>query len=287
MDVQELRLENPKQALKEAKYGLQNKEMPLTKEQKEVLEQTPVVYDSLVQVPKLEPISKEYFDELLKGKRINRAVRDRAFDFLNQTIENSDPSLGTHFRDTCIDITDTLFKTGSRISLEDYYRAALFSTYKAAGDTQITAYSKTFPDRVMDMERRGVPMTYLHSYAQAYASSKAVVEVQAKLLVPTHIMYHDYFHKAMQVTVEIMMDDNVSPKVRVEAANNVMNHTKQPEIQKAELDIKVQDTDAISQLQNALQDLSRQQRDLIIEGEATVVDVTAQEIYKNEEEEDE
>ena len=83
-----------------------------------------------------------------------------------------------------------------------------------------------------------------------------------------------------------MNDDKVSPKVRVDAANNIMTHTKQPEIKKQELDIKINESNEIEQLKQALFDLSAKQRDNIIEGNYSVVDVINQDIYIEDKDEE-
>lgn len=102
------------------------------------------------------------------------------------------------------------------------------------------------------------------------------------MLVPTHIMCHDLFYQALRVTTDIMMDDKVSPKVRVEAAAQILNHTKSPEIKQHELSIKVNESNEIEQLKEAMYALSKQQQQSIIEGECTVVDVNKAVIYQEE-----
>lgn len=249
-------------------------------------EDTPVILDAIIAEPEIEPLTMEYMELVLGKKKVDKPVKEKALEFINSTIRGSNPAIAEHFRNICIDVMDSMYGNGSRINLQDYLNAALFVTYRNTGDTKVKAYTKTFPDRVQRMQREGQSMTHLHSYADIYSRNQCVVDIQAKMLLPTHIVCHDLFYEAMRVTVDIMNDDKVSPKVRVDAANNIMTHTKQPEIKKQELNIKINESNEIEQLKQALFDLSSKQRDDIIEGNYSVVDVINQDIYTEDKDEE-
>lgn len=249
-------------------------------------EDTPVILEAIIAEPEIEPLTKEYMDLILGKKRVDKPVKEKALEFINSTIRGSNPAIAEHFRNICIDVMDSMYGNGSRINLQDYLNAALFVTYRNTGDTKVKAYTKTFPDRVQRMQREGQSMTHLNSYADTYSKNQCVIDIQAKMLLPTHIVCHDLFYEAMRVTVDIMNDDKVSPKVRVDAANSIMNHTKQPEIKKQELNIKINESNEIEQLKQALFDLSAKQRNDIIEGNYSVVDVINQNIYIEDKDEE-
>ena len=249
-------------------------------------EDTPVILEAIIAEPEIEPLTMEYMELVLGKKRVDKPVKEKALEFINSTIRGSNPAIAEHFRNICIDVMDSMYGNGSRINLQDYLNAALFVTYRNTGDTKVKAYTKTFPDRVQRMQREGQSMTHLHSYADIYSRNQCVVDIQAKMLLPTHIVCHDLFYEAMRVTVDIMNDDKVSPKVRVDAANNIMSHTKQPEIKKQELNIKINESNEIEQLKQALFDLSVKQRNDIIEGNYSVVDVINQDIYTEDKDEE-
>lgn len=248
-------------------------------------ENVKVNLDAIIAEPEIEPLTMEYMELVLGKKKVDKPVKEKALEFINSTIKGTNPAVAEYFRNTCVNVMDSLFGNGSRISLQDYLSAALFVTYRTTGDTKVKAYTKVFPDRVQRMQRDGQSMAHLNSYADIYSKNQCVVDIQAKMLLPTHIVCHDLFYEAMRVTADIMNDDKVSPKVRVEAANNIMSHTKQPEIKKQELDIKINESNDIEQLKQALFELSSKQREDIIEGNYSIVDVTNQNIYvedKNE-----
>lgn len=249
-------------------------------------EDTPVILEAIIAEPEIEPLTMEYMNLVLGKKKVDKPVKEKALEFINSTIRGSNPAIAEHFRNICINVMDSMYGNGSRINLQDYLNAALFVTYRNTGDTKVKAYTKTFPDRVQRMQREGQSMTHLNSYADIYSKNQCVIDIQAKMLLPTHIVCHDLFYEAMRVTVDIMNDDKVSPKVRVDAANSIMNHTKQPEIKKQELNIKINESNEIEQLKQALFDLSAKQRNDIIEGNYSVVDVINQDIYIEDKDEE-
>ena len=249
-------------------------------------EETLVDIEAIIAEPEVESLNMEYLDLILGKKKVDTLAKQKALDFINSTIKGLHPSVGEYFRATCVNALDTLYGTGSRVGLQDYLKASLYVTYRNMGDSKVKAYAKVFPERVQKMQQDGQPMAHLYSYADIYSKNQCVVDIQAKMMLPTHIMCHDLFYEAMRVTADIMNNDKVSPKVRVDAANNIMTHTKQPEIKKQELDIRIKESDEIEQLKQALFDLSAKQRNDIIEGNYSVVDVINQNIYiENKDEE--
>lgn len=270
-------------ALKGTENKFNGKGRSSSKTEGDVIEpDAPIDLDSILAESTVEPLTMEYFEQLIGNKRVDKGVKERALKFINDNITSTNPAIGEYFRNVCIDAASAIFGAGSRISLLEYMQAALFVTYRQSGDTQLKAYVKTFPERVMRLQAEGQNQAHLAVYASIFAKTKAVTEIQAKMLVPTHIMCHDLFYQALRVTTDIMMDDKVSPKVRVEAAAQILNHTKSPEIKQHELSIKVNESNEIEQLKEAMYALSKQQQQSIIEGECTVVDVNKAVIYQEE-----
>ena len=242
-------------------YAEESRTLPVTKE---------LVYAE----PEVELISKEQLEKICPIKMSARAL-NLATDAINECIEGMDSIFKLHFRDNVIGLIDVLRDSTHRVSFNDYVKAVSFCTYKMAGNTDTRSYSLTFPDRIARMEKERLPMTHLHSYANAYARSKTVAEVMARMIVPTHVMYQDYFHLAVKTQVELMSDKNISSKVRSDAAHSLMTHLKTPEIKKAELNIGIKESEAVSELRNALSLLSNAQRDKVINGQFTVSDISA------------
>lgn len=241
----------------------------------------PVDFEEVYAVPELEKVTVEEL-KILYPVKVAGKVLEQAAEILNTATEDMDYVMAKEFRDNCLSFIDILKNSKSRVSFADYVNACKFATFKLAGNTDVRAYALTFPDRIRRMERDKVPNSHLYQYASIYSKNKTVVEVMAKLVVPTHIMFQDIFHQAVKVQSELMLDAKISPKVRSDAANSLMTHLKTPEIKQAELKVDVQGSGAIEQLAEALGSLSGKQSEMLREGryslkdirEATIIEVT-------------
>lgn len=241
----------------------------------------PVDFEEVYAVPELEKVTVEEL-KILYPVKVAGKVLEQAAEILNTATEDMDYVMAKEFRDNCLSFIDILKNSKSRVSFADYVNACKFATFKLAGNTDVRAYALTFPDRIRRMERDKVPNSHLYQYASIYSKNKTVVEVMAKLVVPTHIMFQDIFHQAVKVQSELMLDAKISPKVRSDAANSLMTHLKTPEVKQAELKVDVQGSGAIEQLAEALGSLSGKQSEMLREGryslkdirEATIIEVT-------------
>lgn len=241
----------------------------------------PVDFEEVYAVPELEKVTVEEL-KILYPVKVAGKVLEQAAEILNTATEDMDYVMAKEFRDNCLSFIDILKNSKSRVSFADYVNACKFATFKLAGNTDVRAYALTFPDRIRRMERDKVPNSHLYQYASIYSKNKTVVEVMAKLVVPTHIMFQDIFHQAVKVQSELMLDNKISPKVRSDAANSLMTHLKTPEVKQAELKVDVQGSGAIEQLAEALGSLSGKQSEMLKEGryslkdirEATIIEVT-------------
>ena len=206
-------------------------------------------------------------------RKVNDEILTECVKLMNESIVGMDSIMREHYRDNLIGVIDVL-KEGERIKFSDYVKAVKFCSYKMAGYTDTRAYSLTFPERIERMAREGISNANLYVYANSYAKNKVVVEIMAKLMVPSHIMYLDYFHLAVKTQVNIMTDTKVSPKVRSDAANSLMTHLKQPEIKQAEINISTSDSGVINQLSEALNNLSKGHKELLNQGKTTLKDIS-------------
>ena len=232
----------------------------------------PVDFEEVYAVPELEKVTVEEL-KILYPVKVAGKVLEQAAEILNTATEDMDYVMAKEFRDNCLSFIDILKNSKSRVSFGDYVNACKFATFKLAGNTDVRAYALTFPDRIRRMERDKVPNSHLYQYASIYSKNKTVVEVMAKLVVPTHIMFQDIFHQAVKVQSELMLDDSISPKVRSDAANSLMTHLKTPEVKQAELKVDVQGSGAIEQLAEALGSLSGKQSEMLREGKYSLKDI--------------
>tara|TARA_B110000908_G_C10027418_1_gene345777 strand:- start:282 stop:578 length:297 start_codon:yes stop_codon:yes gene_type:complete len=73
------------------------------------------------------------------------------------------------------------------------------------------------------------------------------------------------YQKAINVQAELMMDDDVSPKVRSDAANSLLTHLKAPET-KMEIDVTIKQDSTLSDLRATTEKLVQQQHALLTSG---------------------
>nr|DAT04361.1 MAG TPA: hypothetical protein [Caudoviricetes sp.] len=233
--------------------------------------------------PEVELLSVEGLKKIYPRK-VNDDVLAECVKVMNDSVKDMDAIMQEHYRDNLVSVIDVI-KDGERIKFKDYVKAVKFCSFKIAGYTDTRAYSLTFPERIERMAKDGISNTNLYVYANSYAKNKVVVEIMAKLIVPSHIMFQDYFSLAVKTQVEIMTDDTISPKVRSDAANSLMTHLKQPEIKQAELKISTNDNGAIGSLTEALNNLSNAQKQALSSGSIKLKDISEAEIIEVKENE--
>jgi len=98
----------------------------------------------------------------------------------------------------------------------------------------------------------------------AYNKGMLVTKIMERAMVPTWILNQDVFQEAINTQYELMMDIDVSPKVRSDAANSLLTHLKKPEVaNKAEIKIDIGLNDGMAALERSLVEMSRKQLELI------------------------
>jgi hypothetical protein len=210
----------------------------------------------------MEPMTIEQFKEALPDK-IRKSINQTLINQINQTL--SDPDLYEQYRDNLLSYGKVLVEGKFKIS--QYIDAVRYVSHKVAGDVNIKAFAKTFPDKMVDWAARGVMPKDQASYVTAYNKSKLVNLLMEQVMVPTWVLNQDMFQKALNVQYELMTDTEVSAKVRSDAADSLLNHLKPPEVAKIELDIGVKTGSPLDALRQATWDLVAQQRQQIISGQ--------------------
>lgn len=228
-----------------------------------------------------EILTKEQFLRVLPKKC---TVTDEIINDINGLL--TDPQLRENFRDNLLSYTSVM--GDGRYKLQSYVNAVKYVSYKLLGSSNIEAYCKTFPDRYQRMVNEGMDNRQISSFSAAYNKTELVNKILEQTLVPTHILNADLYQKAINVQASLMINEDISPKVRSDAANSLLTHLKMPETSKIELDVNVKQDESISDLRNATLELVKQQRlmlesgamnakevaetNLIINGEVTNLD---------------
>ena len=202
-------------------------------------------------------------------KQMQKNINQEVMDKINDTLRN--PDTREMLRENMIGYASVMQQ--GKFQMDQYINAVKYVSFKTMGDTNIAAYTKTFPDKYQSFLDRGVVSKDIASYITAYNKSKLVNLIYEQSLVPTHVLNADVFQKAINVQAEIMADPDVSPKVRSDAANSLMTHLKRPEAQKIELDIGVKEDSAISDLRASTRELVAQQKAMLKSGTMNAKDI--------------
>ena len=163
-------------------------------------------------------------------------------------------------------ITYTKVLSDGKYKVEDYLHAVTYCTLKLMGYSNKDSYIRTFPQRYTSLSARGADDKVISAYVSMYAKNKLVNAIMEQSLVPVHVLYRDAFHTAMKTQLQLMTDPDVSPKVRSDAANSVLTHTKAPETKKIELDVGLKN-DGLGDLRASMEKLAEQQREMIAAGQ--------------------
>lgn len=208
------------------------------------------------------------------GTRVNIEVVDK----VNAALR--DPDTAEMMRDNILGYTDVLSE--GRFKITSYIDAVKYVSYKLMGNTNIVAFVKTFPDKYNDYVARGVSKKDIASYVTAYNKNKLVNLILEQSLIPTYVLNASNYQEAINTQMELMRNPDVSPKVRSDAANSILNHLKRPEPAKVELDVGLKDTDTLAELKNLSRQLASQQATLINDGSASSKDVAETRIFDSE-----
>lgn len=211
-------------------------------------------------VPVEQYVSKEVLMKALPKTRRNQ-VTDEFVAKVNRLLE--DENTREQFRDNLLSFGRVLLEP--RVDLNEYINAVKFVSYRLLGDTNMAAWSKTFPERLQRLLDRGAPELDISRAVHSFSRTLLVTSILEQSLVPTWIINQDLYQKALNTTADLMMNAR-SEKVRADAANNLMIQLKMPEAAKVTLDIKQTESDALVELRKSTLELVAQQRAMMQAG---------------------
>lgn len=226
------------------------------------------------------PITKELVARALPGN-LKSAATDQLADMINQI--STDPLIAEQIRDNFLSYTSVL-KDG-KFKVEDYLNAVTYCSYKLMGDSNQDAYFKTFPQRYANLVAAGRTPKEISSYVAAYAKGQLVNKIMEQTLVPSWVLNQHMYQAALNTQFKIMTDEDVSPKVRSDAADSLLTHLAKPKEAGPLINIDMGETSGMNELKDALSRMAQQQQTLINAGVSTkeiaaqdIVDVTPKEI---------
>lgn len=222
-------------------------------------------------------LTVEQFNRVLPPQ-MKTCVNQQLIDSVNKAL--SDPHTAEYMRDNILGYAHVM-KEG-KFKVQDYLNAVRYASYKIMGDTNIAAYTKTFPDRYQAYVDSGTTPKDIASYVTSYNKNKLVNLIMEQTMVPFHVFNQDARQLALQTQVELMQHSG-SDKVRTDAANSVLTHTKPPETTKVEIDVGIKESPMLQDLRKATQELAASQRAKIVSGDMTSKEVAHSQIVSREE----
>lgn len=202
-------------------------------------------------------LTPEVFSRVLP-KGYHGTLSTEVMDSINNVLV--DPEQALVFKENLLGYASVM--QDGRFKIGDYINAVKYVSYKLTGDSNITAYTKTFPDRYQYFISNGTPDKDIASYVSAYNRNKLVNLIMAQTLVPTHILNADLYQEALNNQAHLMRTAK-SEKVRSDAADSLLKHLSVPEVKKVELDITTKESDSISELRATTLALVAQQREML------------------------
>ncbi len=202
----------------------------------------------------MSKISKELLQRVMPSQYKGN-VTDEMVDNVNQMI--TDPNFRELYRDNLVSFTSVL--QDGKYQVQKYVEAVKFVSHKLTGDSDVAAYTKTFPDRYQRLVDEGADAKTISAYVSAYKKNQLVTKILEQTLVPVHIMNADLFQKAVNQQAYLMMNAN-SEKVASDAAACLIRELRPPEAKKVELDIGVKEDKGLNELRAATQELVRMQK---------------------------
>ena len=226
------------------------------------------------------PITKELVARALPGN-LKSAATDQLADMINQI--SADPLIAEQIRENFLSYASVL-KEG-KFKVEDYLNAVAYCSYKLMGDSNQDAYFKTFPQRYANLVAAGRTPKEISAYVSAYAKGQLVNKIMEQTLVPSWVLNQHMYQAALNTQFKLMTDEDVSPKVRSDAADSLLTHLAKPKEAGPLINIDMSETSGMNELKDALARMAQQQQTLINAGVSTkeiaaqdIVDVTPKEI---------
>lgn len=197
-------------------------------------------------------------------------------DILNTV--SSKPEEAEIIRETFITYSQVLQE--GKYKMEDYINAVKYCSYKLMKHTNEGAYIRTFPQRYQALKAKGVSPKDIGSYVHAYSRNKLVTKIMEQTLVPVYLLNQDLFQEALNIQATIMRDEDISPKVRVDAANSLLTHLSKPKETIANnnvINLDLRDSSGTNEMRKMLAEMAAQQQVMISQG-MTAKELAAQKI---------
>lgn len=235
-------------------------------------------YDQQVRPP-VEDLKDGLTIGMLKGMtplNLRRNITPELVSLVNAAIDDSEER--DTMRENFISWIGVLHE--GRIQIKSYLNAVKYVSYKILGDTSLLAYTKTFPVRYESFLKRGKSAVQIAGHVSMYGRSLSVTQIIERTLVPVWILNSDILQEAINTQAELMRFAR-SETVRMKAAANLIEHLKQPESVKVDLNVGVSN-ETIEDLRNVTRQLAVEQKRIIESGGMNARQVAEMNVIKTQ-----
>lgn len=182
-------------------------------------------------------------------------ITQELVDDLNQMLKGC--TFAEEYRNNFITYSRVLEE--GRFKVSDYLNAVKYCTHKLMGNTNIDAYTKTFPERYQKMINDGMAYKDINSRVSIYNRGEMVKLIMEQSIIPTHIINQDLYQDSIN-TLASLMRTAKSEKVRADSALGLAKLLTPPEETKIKLDVGVDTSTALADITAATMELAKQQR---------------------------
>lgn len=212
-------------------------------------------------------------------RSVKPLIDQKYADDLNALI--TDPECAQFIRDSMITSKEVI--QSGKYSFEQYINACKYATFKNMGETNISSFIKTFPDKYQTWLAQGKSDKEISRYVAAFNKSKCVEEVITKVSMSFYVQNLDVRQQALETQVHLMLNSK-SDMVKQQAANSVLTHTKPPEEgNKLEVNIGVNtENTMLSDLREQVSKLTELNKQQIAAGGATAQQVAHSRLFNQD-----
>jgi hypothetical protein len=206
-------------------------------------------------------LTKEQIEKAVPPN-LRASVTDQLVDRVNKVI--SDPIIAEQVRDNFLSYSQILRE--GKFKMEDYLNAVVYVSHKLMNKSNQDAYFATFPDRHVALTAKGATAKDISAYVSAYSKNKLVNLIMEQSLIPSWVLNQDKYQAAINVQYQLMTDEDVSPKVRSDAANSLLTHLGKPKDAVPVISIDMRESSGMLELKSLLSNLAQGQREAIQQG---------------------
>ena len=120
-------------------------------------------------------LTKELVERAVPAN-LKSSITQQLVDRINSAV--ADPIIADQVRENFINYTSVL--RDGKFKTEDYLSAVMYVSFKLLGDSNLIAYTKTFPQRYTDLLAKGTSSKDIAAYVSAYNKGKLVFEGQGR-----------------------------------------------------------------------------------------------------------